>query len=139
MLTRHASTSEERREYEERVGSAATGSGLNGQWAGLSPGSAEPARAVRRALRRRGGRPRTLPKGTLTLLSGFHWSMAFSSPLISSRSRASSSMPWSSCRNSPPPPSMSPLSSSSLLSGSVSEVTIWRTVSERAYEQWCGV
>ena len=31
MLTRHASTSEERREYEERVGSAATGSGLNGQ------------------------------------------------------------------------------------------------------------
>ena len=72
------------------------------------------------------------------MLSGFHWSMAFSSPLISSRSSASSSTPWSSCRNSPPPPSMSPLSSSSLLSGSVSEVTIWRTVSERAYEQWSG-
>ena len=35
MLTRHASTSEERREYEERVGSAATGSGLNGRGRGI--------------------------------------------------------------------------------------------------------
>eukprot|EP00964_Phaeocystis_antarctica_P112086 scaffold76294_cov33-Phaeocystis_antarctica.AAC.1 len=37
---------------------------LRAQWAGLSPGSAGPARAARRALRRRGSRPRALPGGT---------------------------------------------------------------------------
>ena len=40
-----------------------TVAGLGAQWAGLSPGSAEPARAVDRALRRRGSRPRAPPRG----------------------------------------------------------------------------
>eukprot|EP00964_Phaeocystis_antarctica_P155508 scaffold124723_cov54-Phaeocystis_antarctica.AAC.1 len=38
---------------------------LGAQWAGLSPGSAEPARAARRALSRRRSRPRALPRGAL--------------------------------------------------------------------------
>ena len=44
---------------------------LGAQWAGLSPGSAEPARAVRRALSRHRRRAGALPRGAhLTMLRG---------------------------------------------------------------------
>ena len=54
-------------------GGSTRGSGwAPAQWARLSPGSTEPARAISRALRRREGRLQALPKGgggTLTMLS----------------------------------------------------------------------
>ena len=60
MLTRHASTSEERREYEERVGSAATGSGLNGH----KEGQSTPLQVARWSIRGKGW----VPNGSASVL-----------------------------------------------------------------------